>query len=336
MNKFVKVLLIVAACLAGLGVLLTSFGVFWSVRVADRLLPDEAVPQNVAVDVASLKHLKLETGVSDLCFETAPIGEARVETAGFSEGEVKIEQKDGTLSVCSRNMLGGDIINVGLFRIDWLGRIHTGTLQQRTVTVYLPQTALESFELTAGVGDVSGSLPFTAQRMDVSCGTGCVTLSHLHAQQLSVSRGVGDIKLTDFSCETFDLTGGTGNAVLTDGGASVRSSLSVGVGDVTVSGGQWNAMSVSGGTGNFTFDGSMRDACSINGGVGDVELHFADGVQNYRMELHKGLGDIDAEGVALVMTHGDKTYAINPDSTAENRLTIEQVVGNVRLRFTEE
>lgn len=35
MNKFVKVLLIVAACLAGLGVLLTSFGVFWSHEIFD-------------------------------------------------------------------------------------------------------------------------------------------------------------------------------------------------------------------------------------------------------------------------------------------------------------
>lgn len=55
------------------------------------------------------------------------------------------------------------------------GRIHTGTLKPRTITVYLSETALDSFELEAGVGEVSGALPCTAQRMDVSCGAGSFT-----------------------------------------------------------------------------------------------------------------------------------------------------------------
>ena len=65
MNKFVKVLLIIAACLAGLGVLVTAFGVYWSVRVADRLLPDEAVEQTLAVDVAALRDVRIDTGVCE-------------------------------------------------------------------------------------------------------------------------------------------------------------------------------------------------------------------------------------------------------------------------------
>ena len=99
MNKFVKVLLIIAACLAGLGVLVTAFGVYWSVRVADRLLPDEAVEQTLAVDVNALRDVRIDTGVSELRFETVPASEARVETAGFSEGEMELKQQDGVLEV---------------------------------------------------------------------------------------------------------------------------------------------------------------------------------------------------------------------------------------------
>lgn len=355
MNKFVKVLLIIAACLAGLGVLVTAFGVYWSVRVADRLLPDEAVSQTLAVDVTALRDIRIDTGVSELRFETVPASEARVETSGFSEGEMELMQQDGVLTVRSRSALGdGDIINLGVFRIDWLGRIHTGTLQPRTVTVYLPQAALDSFELNAGVGDVSGALPFTVQRMDISCGTGSVTLSglraqqlslscgagnvvlsNLQAQQLSLSRGVGSVTLTDFSCETLDLTGGTGSAELKNGGATVRASLSVGVGDVTVSGGQWNALSVTGGTGSFTFDGSLRGVCAVEGGVGDADLRFADGASNYEVELHKGVGDIDVKGADLVVVRENETYAVNPGAGTGNFLTVEQGMGSIRLRFPE-
>lgn len=336
MNKFVKVLLIIAACLAGLGVLVTAFGVYWSVRVADRLLPDEAVSQTLAVDVTALRDIRIDTGVSELRFETVPASEARVETAGFSEGEMELMQQDGVLTVRSRSVLGdGDIINLGVFRIDWLGRIHTGTLQPRTVTVYLPQAALDSFELNAGVGDVSGALPFTAQRMDISCGTGNVTLSGMRVQQLSVSGGVGDVVLTDFACETFSLTGGTGVAKLTGGGASVRADLSVGVGDMTVSGGQWNALSVEGGTGSFTFDGSLRGVCTIEGGVGRTELNFTDAASNYEVQINKGVGDIDVAGADLVLS-GDDDRFINPGAGTGNFLTIDQGASAIKLRFPEE
>ena len=336
MNKFVKVLLIIAACLAGLGVLVTAFGVYWSVRVADRLLPDEAVEQTLAVDVNALRDVRIDTGVSELRFETVPASEARMETAGFSEGEVELGQQDGVLTVRSRSVLGdGDLINLGIVRIDWLGRIHTGTLQPRTVTVYLPQTALDSFELNAGVGAVSGALPFTAQRMDISCGTGSVTLTNLQAQQLHVSRGVGSVTLTDFSCETFSLTGGTGVATLTNGGASVRADLSVGVGNVTVSGGQWNTLSVEGGAGSFVFDGSLRGVCAIEGGVGRTELNFTDTADNYEVQIRKGVGDIDVAGADLVLS-GDDDRFINPGAGTGNFLTIDQGAGAIKLRFPEE
>ena len=259
-----------------------------------------------------------------------------METAGFTEGEMELMQQDGVLTVRSRSVLGdGDIINLGVFRIDWLGRIHTGTLQPRTVTVYLPQTALDSFELNAGVGDVSGALPFTAQRMDISCGTGSVTLTNLQAQQLHISRGVGSVTLTDFSCETFSLTGGTGVAKLTNGGASVRADLSVGVGNVTVSGGQWNTLSVEGGAGSFVFDGSLRGVCAIEGGVGRTELDFTDTADNYEVQIRKGVGDIDVAGADLVLS-GDDDRFINPGAGTGNFLTIDQGAGAIKLRFPEE
>ena len=335
MNKFVKVMLIIAACLAGLGVLLTACGVFWSVRTANRLLPDRPVAQTLAVDVASLRDIRIDTGVSRLRFETVDASEARVETSGFSEGEMELLQQDSVLTVRSRGVLGdGDLINLGFFRIDWLGRLHTGTLRQRTITVYLPQTALDSFELEAGVGEVSGALPFTAQRMDIACGTGNVTLSDLEAQQLRIRRGVGMVTLTDFACETFSLTGGTGVAKLTNGGASVRADISVGVGNVTVDGGQWSALSVEGGAGSFTFDGSLRGVCTVEGGVGESELRLADAADNYEVQLQKGVGDVDVKGAELVLL-GDDNFAVNPGAGAANLLTIDQGVGAVKLRFAE-
>ena len=129
MKKFVKVLLILAACLACLGVVLTAVGGFWSARVYNRLIPEEAVSISFPLNADTLSSLTLNVGVGEVRFAEAPSPEAaRMDTEGFSEGDFTFsENKQGEVVLCSRSMLGGEsIFNLGFLRMDWLGRLHTG------------------------------------------------------------------------------------------------------------------------------------------------------------------------------------------------------------------
>ena len=146
MKKFVRVLLILAACLACLGVVLTVVGGFWSARVYNRLIPEEAVSISFPLNADTLSSLTLNVGVGEVRFAEAPSPEAaRIDTEGFSEGDFTFsENKQGEVVLCSRSMLGGEsIFNLGFLRMDWLGRLHTGTLARRIVTVYLPAGQLD-------------------------------------------------------------------------------------------------------------------------------------------------------------------------------------------------
>ena len=159
MKKFVKVLLILAACLACLGVVLTAVGGFWSARVYNRLIPEEAVSISFPLNADTLSSLTLNVGVGEVRFAEAPSPEAaRMDTEGFSEGDFTFsENRQGEVVLRSRSMLGGEsIFNLGFLRMDWLGRLHTGTLARRIVTVYLPAGQLDRLRIEGGTGDIGG------------------------------------------------------------------------------------------------------------------------------------------------------------------------------------
>lgn len=337
MKKPIKILLIIAASFAGLGLLLTLFGTAWSLRVADRLTPEESIEQSYAVDCTSLTALDIDTGIAELNFQPASDQDARVEASGFSEGELIIEQTDGVLSLRSRgDIIGGSsIVNLGFFRIDWLGRLHTGALAPRVITLYLPQTQLERFTLNTGVGNISGALPFSANTTEITCGTGSVSLSALHTASLHLTQGTGAFSLEDFSCDTLALTGGTGRVILKDGSVMQSANLSVGTGQLILDGGQWQNLHVEGSTGSFQFTGSLRGAGFIQAGTGSITLNFDDSADHYAMRIHKALGAVQANAAQLSLSPDEQTYTLNTASNAENTLEINMALGSVTLNFPE-
>ena len=233
MKKFVRVLLILAACLACLGVVLTAVGGFWSARVYNRLIPEEAVSISFPLNADTLSSLTLNVGVGEVRFAEAPSPEAaRMDTEGFSEGDFTFsENKQGEVVLRSRSMLGGEsIFNLGFLRMDWLGRLHTGTLARRIVTVYLPAGQLDRLRIEGGTGDIGGTLPVSARELSISCGTGNVKLSGLRADDISIEAGMGNITLDQLICKKLTVSGGTGGLTLRDGEASESAVFELGTG----------------------------------------------------------------------------------------------------------
>jgi hypothetical protein len=343
MKKFVKIILIISASLLGLGLLVTVAGFAWSYRFTSRMAEtDSAIvmqteDRTYPVDAANLDSLSVSLGLADVKFVlTEDASQARVETTGFNEGELTVKQEAGLLTIRSRRIPGSgfSLFDLGLFRVDWQGRVHMNRSMSRTATFYLPKSALDQVSFDGGVGDLSGELPFSAESMSFSCGTGDVTLSNLHAKSLTVSGGVGEVTLKDFSAETFDFSGGTGDVTLKDGSVTKRTSISGGVFSIDAEDVEFYNLTLSGGTGDIDFSGTLRGKCQVEGGVGNVSLRFSDSAENYSMRLERGVGSMRAHNADMVVGE-DGDYAINPRLNTGNTVEISMGVGDVDVSFAQ-
>lgn len=335
MKKFVRVLLILAACLACLGVVLTAVGGFWSARVYNRLIPEEAVSISFPLNADTLSSLTLNVGVGEVRFAEAPSPEAaRIDTEGFSEGDFTFsENRQGEVVLCSRSMLGGEsIFNLGFLRMDWLGRLHTGTLARRIVTVYLPAGQLDRLRIEGGTGDIGGTLPVSARELSISCGTGNVKLSGLRADDISIEAGMGNITLDQLICKKLTVSGGTGGLTLRDGEASESAVFELGTGTTQLHRVALHKLDLSAGVGSLSLSGTLRGDCEIELGVGSSDIHLLEPSAHYSAEIERGLGNLSVSG-ANVLRLDDETEAISPDGDADCQLKIQMGMGSLALSF---
>ena len=355
MKKFLKVLWITAACMAGLGILITAWGVTWTMRVADRLTPEKSVPMSLPLDMLTVEEIKIDLGVGDVQFKVDD--EARVEATGFTQEDLVLKQEGNAVTVEGRDTLGGShIINLGIFRVDWLGRLHVGTLEKRVVTVYLPKrTELDVLDVDIGVGDVTGKLIGYVEDAHFACGTDDIEIEDVIFTNLVMDYGTGDVTMTNVNvlekaeitcgtgnmsftdCEWKDLLldCGTGEAVFRDCRATGSAAIEHNTDDLTFIGGSWKDLEVNAGTCDVEFDGHLSGKCSFVTSTGDVKLKLNEDAGMYTAEIHVSTGDCDVEN-APVTTMGKKEYAVNPGNGAENALVIDVGTGNAEIVFAEE
>ena len=339
MKKFVRVLLILAACLACLGVVLTAGGAFWSTRVYNRLLvPEEAVGTSFPLNADTLSSLTLNVGVGEIRFaEASSPDAARIDTEGFAEGDFTFtESADGSAVLRSRSLIGGEsIFNLGFLRMDWLGRLHTGTLTQRIVTVYLPAGQLDQLRIEGGTGDIGGTLPVSARELSISCGTGNVNLSGLRADEVSLEAGMGNIALDQFACKKLTVSGGTGGLTLRDGEATESAEFELGTGTTQLHRVALHNLNLSAGVGSLSLSGTLRGDCEIELGVGSTNIHLLEPSAHYAAEIDRGMGSFSVSG-ADVLRLDDDTEAISAEGDADCQLKIQMGVGSLALSFDPE
>lgn len=333
MKKFQKILLILAACMAGLGILLILWGICWSSAVVRRLTPEESVEQSFPIDVTALEDIQIDAGVAHVVF--APSDDARVVTAGFTpEDHPVIAQADGTLSVRGRDAIGGShILNFGFFRLDWLGRVHVGTLEKRVITVYLPEgTALDDVSLAMDAGDVSGALPFTAQTLSIRCTTGNYDLSGVRARSVSFSSMTGSHSLQNLACESLTVDQTTGDLLLQNASVTGSASINSTTGGVSAQNSALNDLAFTGKTGDFFFDGTLTGSASVALSKGNAELHLDNDPSTMRADLTVDKGSIDVRN-APAERYGEDRCTVNAAQDLPDALCADIGRGSLALVF---
>ena len=336
MKKWIRVTLIVAACVLAVGLLTGGMGLYMFWATADRYTPENPVDRDYAVDASALTSLRVDVSLGSVRIVPVPAGEsARVETRGYGADDLRVTQEDGALTIESADGLrDGTLIDLGLFRIDLRGRLHMGSIAPRSVTLYLPEAELRFIDVSTNAGDFSNAMPLRADAISITSSVGSLTLQNLDAQILTLTNSVGEIDLDGFSCETLTASVDTGDLTLRNGSASVSADIRANIGDATLQDVALTGLTFNSDLGDALLDGTLRGACSLETNLGDLTLRFADRAENYFVTLEPGMGDLSVHNADLVRTDGEPDR-INPRSESENRISISTSMGDLDLSFAE-
>lgn len=148
----------------------------------------------------------------------------------------------------------------------------------------------------------------TFQKADVYTGAGQVTVDRLAAEELYLELGAGQVQI-----DTLE--------------ATRSSKISGGAGQVTVKNGTLHNLNLDMGVGELRFTSALTGDCDLDMGVGATYLNLVGSLDDYRIELDKGVGAATLEGENL------------PDGAVRgngvNKIDIDGGVGEIRISFAE-
>ena len=335
MKKFVRITLIVASCLLAVGLLTGGLGLAWFWSTADRLTPEPSTELDTPVDVSQLTSLRIDLSLGNVTILPVPEGgESSLKACGYTEGELLVNQADGVLSIESADGIrAGSLLDLGLFRIDFLGRLHMGSVEPRSVTLYLPEADLQAIDISTSVGDVEISVPLRAEMVSIASSVGSLSLQDVQATQLNLSSDVGSATADGFACDILTVSVDTGDLTLRSGHADTSASIQTNIGDTTLQDVTLHALTLRSSTGDVFLEGKLRGDCTLETDFSDLTLCFADSAENYSLDLDLEMGDLSTANAELFRT--EEGNYVNPQSDAENRIAVKVNVGGLDLSFAE-
>ena len=148
----------------------------------------------------------------------------------------------------------------------------------------------------------------TFQKADIYTGAGQVTVDCLAAEDLYLELGAGQVQIDTLK--------------------AYRSSKIVGgAGQVTVKNGMLHNLDLDMGVGELRFTSALTGDCDMDMGVGAAYFTLVGSLDDYRIELDKGVGAATLEGEHL------------PDGAVRgngvNKINIDGGVGEIRIAFAE-
>ncbi len=216
MKKFTRIMLIAALCLALVGAAMTFIGVRKCIRFVERYKPAEAVEHHLDIDPGDFDALTLTAGTAKVVFE--PAAQPYIHAEGFAEDALTITQQNGTVTVEGRDLgVGDSMLNLGILRIDWFGKVHVDTLKKKVITIGIPEgTELNDLTVDVTTGTITCPVPLTVQNLYLHSVTGDVTLEACRITQSGTVKLVtGDIVLNGGSWNDLSLKSTTGDVLLT-------------------------------------------------------------------------------------------------------------------------
>ena len=178
MKNIVKIPLIIAGVLIGLGVIIIAVG--FAVGGTSWLFGSSKMEDKTVEIKDSFDSIKVETDSIDVRFAPAQDGNCRVEAHLSDTMSFTAEVKNNTLTISCKD------------RRHWYQFINFHSFDGK-MTVYLPEGAYSSLKLTSASGNIQISDCASFGFVDITTASGDVAASANGIESLSVSTASGDV-----------------------------------------------------------------------------------------------------------------------------------------------
>lgn len=154
-----------------------------------------------------------------------------------------------------------------------------------------------------------------------------IYLPENYLSEVKIDGGAGKINIDKLNAELFDLELGAGDVYIKNLTVTDNAKIEGGAGKVELKYAEVNNLKADLGVGEFNFNGKLTGRSKIDSGVGAINIDLTDSLDNYLVEVDKGIGN--------VTINGEKALTSKVYGNGDNYLDIDGGVGEIKINFME-
>ena len=143
--------------------------------------------------------------------------------------------------------------------------------------------------------------------------------------ETKIETGAGSINIEKLSTQVLELELGAGNVNMENIIVTKFAKIDGGAGRTKLKSSEINNLKANLGIGEFIFSGKLIGKNEIDSGVGKINIDLLDNLENYTIDVDKGIGTVTLNEEKLEM---DRVYG-----TGKNHLEIDGGVGEIKINF---
>ena len=269
---------LVIALVAVGSTLLVTGGVVFAVGLATSNQNSNVITKEH--EVASFSKVNIDVSVSDLYFKISEDASSKVVCAETEKVYHTVEVKDDTLCIN------------GYDSRQWFERTFDWFWKPLSVTIYLPNGALDEVKIVSSTGDINIPESYSMNNLDISLSTGNVSVisnvtENVHiksstgdihfqanAKNIHLEASTGKVKLSNSMSEKLKIKTSTGDITVRNSDASSSIDIEASTGDVDAEFLSSKEFDVHASTGSVRVPSSVSGAtpCRIHTSTGDIKV----------------------------------------------------------------
>ena len=267
--------------------------------------------------------LSIQTNTASIVFLPSADGVCRVTCTDDEHVTYEVVVRDGTLEITPMYK-----------KKAWYEHIAI-TLEQSKITVELPESVYGTLTVRKSTGRVEIPADFAFENLDITTGTGDISVAASVYGSLKLHTSTGDIRVEGGTPTSMDLSVSTGKINVTDVACSGDLFLKVRTGKSLLTNLTCKSLTTQGNTGDITLKNVIAtESISIKRTTGDVSFERCDAAA-LAIETDTGdvTGSLRTEKIFLTKTRTGKIRV--PQSDVGGRCEITTSTGDITLEILE-
>lgn len=142
---------------------------------------------------------------------------------------------------------------------------------------------------------------------------------------IKIESGAGKISVDNLSTDTLNLDLGAGKVNINNLNVTNKSEIDGGAGEIIIKDGNINNLDLDMGVGRVELNTLLTGSNEIDAGIGELVLNLVGIIDNYKLHLNKGIGEILVDGNSM---KDDSVYG-----NGNNTVNIDGGIGKIDIDF---